>query len=609
MSLETRADLNAYADAEFTTNGVGAISGADLNQFAKDISDSAALKSEAAEVSLAMLENRAQGTLLGRAAGAGTGAPQELTPTQAKALLAIAAADVSGLSAFATSTDLANATGTLAIARIADGTVTLAKLENRAQATFIGRQAGAGTGVPQELSRANALAILALTYADFETIAGLSVVGRAANTTGVAAAITAANDGEVLRRSGTAIGFGTIATAGITDAAVTLAKMANLAQSTIIGRAAGAGTGVPTALTATQVKTLLAIAAADVSGLAAIATSGSASDLITGTVADARISGAYTGFTTVSLTTSATFTGNSGGFIGVAAAGLNIRTGTADAADTSAVQISGGGGVASALRGGGIQLYGNEHATFPGQVRITPGTGQFTNFVGGDVFISTGNLQILNGGILVDVGNIDAFGNITGTDLTAGGAILGNTVSSLAAMDAGGNLSTAGILFYSGAGTNWDFRHVTSDGSDNRAIRIGAGGAIGTARGAIIQLFGNEHASTPGEVHILRGTTGHVRIDGQIINTGNFGGFLFGSKTFDFPSVLNNGSTTTTVTVTGAAVGDLALPVHGTWATGWIIMARVTSANTVTVYMTNNTGGTSDLASGTLSVMVFQVPP
>lgn len=46
-------------------------------------------------------------------------------------------------------------------------------------------------------------------------------------------------------------------TAGIADAAVTLAKQANLAQSTIIGRAEGAGTGVPTALTPTQVVAII----------------------------------------------------------------------------------------------------------------------------------------------------------------------------------------------------------------------------------------------------------------------------------------------------------------------------------------------------------------
>lgn len=51
--------------------------------------------------------------------------------------------------------------------------------------------------------------------------------------------------------------WGQLPTAGLADAAVTLAKQANLAQSTIIGRAEGAGTGVPTALTATQVVSII----------------------------------------------------------------------------------------------------------------------------------------------------------------------------------------------------------------------------------------------------------------------------------------------------------------------------------------------------------------
>jgi hypothetical protein len=86
----------------------------------------------------------------------------------------------------------------------------------------------------------------AVTYAKMQNVAGLSVMGRSTNSSGVAADITG-TDGQVLRVSGTALGFGTIATAGIADAAVTLAKMANIAQDTIIGRTA-AGAGVPIAL-------------------------------------------------------------------------------------------------------------------------------------------------------------------------------------------------------------------------------------------------------------------------------------------------------------------------------------------------------------------------
>lgn len=90
----------------------------------------------------------------------------------------------------------------------------------------------------------------------------LSVIGRSANSTGDPADISAsAASDAVLRESGSTLGFGTIATAGIADAAVTLAKMANLAESTVIGRAAGAGTGVPTALSVSQLNAIIDSAA------------------------------------------------------------------------------------------------------------------------------------------------------------------------------------------------------------------------------------------------------------------------------------------------------------------------------------------------------------
>lgn len=50
----------------------------------------------------------------------------------------------------------------------------------------------------------------AISNAKFRTSAGLSVVGRSANSTGNVADITASSDGNVLRRSGTSIGFGSI---------------------------------------------------------------------------------------------------------------------------------------------------------------------------------------------------------------------------------------------------------------------------------------------------------------------------------------------------------------------------------------------------------------
>jgi hypothetical protein len=91
----------------------------------------------------------------------------------------------------------------------------------------------------------------------------------------------------------------TIATADVDNDAVTYAKMQNVsATSRFLGRKT-AGAGDPEELTAADAKTILAIAAGDVSGLATIATSGNATDLSAGTVPAARMP-AHTGDVTSS---------------------------------------------------------------------------------------------------------------------------------------------------------------------------------------------------------------------------------------------------------------------------------------------------------------------
>lgn len=83
-----------------------------------------------------------------------------------------------------------------------------------------------------------------VTDAKIRQSAGLSVIGRSANSTGNVADITAGTDGHVLRRSGTTLGFGQVATAGITDSAVTYAKIQNItAASRLLGRGSAAGAG------------------------------------------------------------------------------------------------------------------------------------------------------------------------------------------------------------------------------------------------------------------------------------------------------------------------------------------------------------------------------
>jgi hypothetical protein len=127
-----------------------------------------------------------------------------------------------------------------------------------ADATFKGRAAGAGTGDPSDLTAAQAKTALAISTSDVSGLGTLATLNQ--------------------------IGTGQIA-----DDAVTNAKLANVAAATIKGRAADAGTGDPTDLSAAEAKTALAISAADVSGLGVLAT---LNQVGTGQIADDAVTNA-----------------------------------------------------------------------------------------------------------------------------------------------------------------------------------------------------------------------------------------------------------------------------------------------------------------------------
>jgi hypothetical protein len=97
------------------------------------------------------------------------------------------------------------------------------------------------------------------------------------------ASVTGTNTGDqtiTLTGDVTGSGTGSFATT-IANSAVSLAKMANLAANSIIGNNTGVG-ATPIALTAAQVKTLLAIANTDVSGLGTMSTQNASGVAVTG---------------------------------------------------------------------------------------------------------------------------------------------------------------------------------------------------------------------------------------------------------------------------------------------------------------------------------------
>ncbi|MCS6944180.1 MAG: hypothetical protein RMK97_01985 [Sutterellaceae bacterium] len=140
---------------------------------------------------------------------------------------------------------------------IGSGAVTNAMLRNSAALSVIGRSSNS-SGSPADITASTdghvlrrsgttlgfgqvstaGIADAAVTDAKLRDSAALSVIGRAANTAGAPADIAAGADGQVLRRSGTTLGFGQVSTAGIADAAVTDAKLRSSVALSVIGRAA-----------------------------------------------------------------------------------------------------------------------------------------------------------------------------------------------------------------------------------------------------------------------------------------------------------------------------------------------------------------------------------
>lgn len=77
---------------------------------------------------------------------------------------------------------------------------------------------------------------------------------------------------------------------------------------------------------------------------------------------------------------------------------------------------------------------------------------------------------------------------------------------------------------------------------------------------------------------------------------------LNGSKTYDPPSLADGVGTTTTVTVTGLALGDFVLASFSLDLQGITVTAWVSAIDTASVRFQNESGGTLDLVSATLRV-------
>lgn len=82
---------------------------------------------------------------------------------------------------------------------------------------------------------------------------------------------------------------------------------------------------------------------------------------------------------------------------------------------------------------------------------------------------------------------------------------------------------------------------------------------------------------------------------------------LYGAKDHDFPSLAAGGVQSTTLTVTGAAVGDEVIPRYTRPLLGTAMWAEVSAADTVTVHHHNPTPGAVDVDFGTIKVRITKL--
>jgi hypothetical protein len=94
---------------------------------------------------------------------------------------------------------------------------------------------------------------------------------------------------------------------------------------------------------------------------------------------------------------------------------------------------------------------------------------------------------------------------------------------------------------------------------------------------------------------------------GQWIATAGLNFIQSGSTVWNPASLGNNAApVTTTVTVTGAIIGDFVDLSFSADLLGCVLSGSVTAADTVTAYLTNATGSTQDVANGTLRALVWR---
>lgn len=168
-----------------------------------------------------------------------------------------------------------------------------------------------------------------------------------------------------------------------------------------------------------------------------------------------------------------------------------------------------------------------------------------------------------------------------------------------------GTLSFSGDVLFAKTGITSILTN-TSDGSDNKAITIGGGGAYSITRGSGIAMIGNEYATVGGDLELLAGDSaisgaikfyvgdgaGGAKLAGKIERT--TGAFHIGTSGTNTGTLIFNGATSGGITMKSANAA-------GTWT-----MTLPTSAGTSgQVLQTDGSGNTSWASTSSAPEQVY----
>jgi hypothetical protein len=455
-----------------------------------------------------------------------------------------------------------------------------------------------------------------ITNALFRQSAGLSVVGVTGNATANVADITAGSDGQVLRRSGTALGFGALNLASSAAITGTLPVANGGADYNAVSSDAG---GLST-LTITTLRTTMRISGLGAGGVVKLADLSTVVNLVVGRIytiyaasdfdlqdssGSAIISGVKSGnivflacrdktapnglwYAGIAIGTGPIVTSQAGTFGTLTSTG-NIYLGSATAPVTTypnSVTIK-----ASTSGYAGLELYGNTTAQ-GGQIDLGGSATKYAEIVGERDSSGSGGQIILrtNNGSNTEVDRIkiDKNGNFTLSGLVGGGSAPFSGYSYTAqAPDINGGL----LMCKNNSGTNkWhlklqgtglaDLGFSETSVSDNRLV-LKAGGNVGLGL-----------SSPETQLHVGDSTTASAITLGVSSTTGGYTALLL-----SLSAVSGGYASIQAVQSAGTAYGNLALQrVGGSLALFGVGsfgsgVGVVSIANATTVPTSNPTGG------------------